>query len=68
MPKVTIFGSQTFGYQIWFCTRLLNNYTLNTCGKWTPLSTPSGNILLTLLTSVNKSVAELKDVDKGGIF
>ena len=23
-PKVTTFGSQNFGYQIWFCTRLIS--------------------------------------------
>ena len=31
-PKVTNFGSQNFGYQIWFCTRLLNQ-------RWTSLLT-----------------------------
>ena len=31
-PKVTNFGSQNFGYQIWFCTRLLISLTSHPWG------------------------------------
>ena len=30
-PEVTNFGSQNFGYQIWFCTRLLKSVRLSVC-------------------------------------
>ena len=52
ITKNTKFGSQNFGYQIWFCTRLQNRpYSYGACGmhyhillQWSELDTVTGFI------------------------